>query len=191
MTRPSPTPQRPYRAARAGRGPLAALVGFLLVLAGIVVGAVPAAAHNRVGASSPASASTVGSSAGIGAGQRLGKVPPRPQIVVATGVAAEPVGVGSDLVRYDPEVASRNLLNQVGDGYAVTPGGRTVSAHAADRVVNGAPGRGPTTLGTVDNILDSASRFKYDPIRDTVKVKATASRTWLSPERVARNTSSR
>ena len=71
---------------------LAALVGFLLVLAGIVVGAVPAAAQNAVGASSPASANTVGPLAGIGAGQRLGKVVPQPQIVVATGVAAEDAG---------------------------------------------------------------------------------------------------
>jgi len=89
MTRPGPTPQRPYRAARAGRGLLTALVGLLLVLAGIVVGAVPAAAQNRVGASTFAAANTVGSPAGISAGQRLGKTVPQPQIVVATAVAAE------------------------------------------------------------------------------------------------------
>ena len=73
MTRPGPTSERPYGAARAGRGRLAALVGFLLVLAGIVVGAVPAAAQNRVGAWTPAVANTVGSPANISAGQRLGK----------------------------------------------------------------------------------------------------------------------
>ena len=89
MTRPGPTPQRPYRAARAGRGLLAALVGFLLVLAAVVVGAVPAAAQNRVGAWTPAAANTVGSAADISAGQRLGKSVPQPQIVVATGAAAE------------------------------------------------------------------------------------------------------
>jgi len=87
MTRPGPTPQRPYRAARAGRGLLAALVGLLLVMAAVVVGAVPAAAQNAVGASTPAAANTVGVPTDIGAGQRLGKVPPQPRIVVATAVA--------------------------------------------------------------------------------------------------------
>lgn len=39
---------------------------------------------------------------------------------------------GADLVRYDPEFASRQILNQPGaSGYAETPGGRTVSVHAA------------------------------------------------------------
>ena len=89
MTRPGPTPKRPYRAARASRRPRAALVGLLLVLAGIVVGAVPAAAQNAVGASTPNVANTVGVSTDISAGQRLGRTSPQPQIVVATAVAAE------------------------------------------------------------------------------------------------------
>ena len=79
---------------------LAALVGFLLVLAAVIVGEVPAAAQNAVGASSPASANTVGPLAGIGAGQRLGKVVPQPQIVVATAVAAE---ADSGLLRLSTE----------------------------------------------------------------------------------------
>ena len=67
--------------------------------------------------------------------------------------------------------ASRNLLNQLGDGYGTTPAGRTVSAHAADRIVNGAAGRPPTTLTAVDEFLDSGTRMKYDAMRDTVKVE--------------------
>ncbi len=74
---------------RAARGRLAALVGLALLLAAMVVGAVPAAAQNGVGASTPVMINTVGVSADIGAGQRLGKTVPRPLIVVATGVAAE------------------------------------------------------------------------------------------------------
>ncbi len=66
--------------------------------------------------------------------------------------------------------ASRNLLGQVGKGYAVTPGGRTVSAHAAQRIVLGGPGRPPTTLARVDDILNNPTGIKYDPVRDTVKV---------------------
>ena len=85
MTEPAAPAGRPSQAAH---GLLAALVGLALLLAGILVGAVPAAAGNRVGASTPAVINIVGSPADIDAGQRLGKSRPQPQIVVATGVAA-------------------------------------------------------------------------------------------------------
>ncbi len=74
------------------------------------------------------------------------------------------------MVPYSPQAASRNLLGQAGEGFATTPGGRTVSAHAADRIVNGAAGRGPTALSRVDDILDSPTALRYDPLRDTVRV---------------------
>jgi len=85
------------QAARAGqsrincglRALLVAFVGLALLVAGILVGTVSAAAENGVGASTPAVANTVGSSSDIGAGQRPGKSLPLPGIVVATGVAAE------------------------------------------------------------------------------------------------------
>ena len=84
--------------------------------------------------------------------------------------AARAAETGSDVVRYSPQVASRNLLNQVGDGYAVTPGGRTITAHAADRIVNGAAGRAPTTLERVDDILDNPTAIRYDSVLDAVRV---------------------
>ena len=124
MTRPGPPPKRPYRAARAGRGLLAALVGFLLVLAGIVVGAVPAAAQNRVGASSPGAANTVGSPVGISAGQRLGKGPPQPRIVVATAVAAETGGAASVRLGQAGEAAVRGAYD-IGPKATAEIGGRT------------------------------------------------------------------
>ncbi len=86
------------------------------------------------------------------------------------GGAAKTSDEAGALVKYDPMAASRNILGQVGDGYAVTPGGRTVSAHAAERIVFGGPGRSPTTLARVDNILNKPTGIKYDPVRDTVKV---------------------
>ena len=86
MTPASNTPKRPWRAAH---GPAAALVGLLLALTAIVVGAGPAAAQNAVGASTLAVTNTVGVSADISAGQRLGKSVPQPDFVVATGVAAK------------------------------------------------------------------------------------------------------
>lgn len=80
---------------------------------------------------------------------------------------------GTDLVRYDPEWASRQLLDQNlpgSNGYGVTPGGRTVSAHAADVIANGGRGRPPTSLSTVDEILDTGTAVRWDPIKGTVRV---------------------
>jgi hypothetical protein len=57
-------------------------------------------------------------------------------------------------------------------GYGVTPGGRTVSAHAAERVTVGGGGRPPTSLSTVDDILDAGTSVKFDPIRDSIQVRA-------------------
>ena len=84
-----------------------------------------------------------------------------------SGVAAK---AGSGIVRYSPEAASRNLLGQLGEGFAVTPGGRTVSAHAAERIALGGPGRSPTTLARVDDILNNPTALRYDSVRDTVRV---------------------
>jgi hypothetical protein len=91
------------------------ILGVLLVLAGIVVGAVPAAAQNAVGASTPGMINTVGSPTDIGAGQRLGKSVPQPQIVVATGVAAN-------------SVADRVVIGKLADltPDALRPGERTL-----------------------------------------------------------------
>ena len=82
---------------------------------------------------------------------------------------------GTDLVRYDPEWASRQMLGQNtpgSSGYGATPGGRTVSAHAAERISVGGPGRPPTSLSTVDEILDTGTSVRYDPIRDSIQVRA-------------------
>jgi len=52
-----------------------------------------------------------------------------------------------------------------------------VSAHAADRIVNGAGGRPPTALERVDDILDNPMAIRYDPLRDTVRVSQ--GRSWV------------
>lgn len=103
----------------------------------------------------------------IAEGQSWGHGVELSRVAARSAVAAN---TGADVVRYSPQAASRNLLGQVGDGFATTPGGRTVSAHAADRIVNGAAGRAPTTLARVDDILDSPTALRYDPLRDTVRV---------------------
>jgi hypothetical protein len=89
---------------------------------------------------------------------------------LARNIATE---AGTDLVRYDPGWASRQLLGQNTPGsvgYAVTPGGRTVTAHAADVIANGGRGRPPTSLTTVDEILDTGTSVRWNPINDTVRV---------------------
>lgn len=83
--------------------------------------------------------------------------------VPGASVAAKGAGEAGALVRYDAQAASRNLLGQVGEGYARTPSGYTVSAHAAERIVYGAPGRSPTTLGRVDDILNNPTRSVMRP----------------------------
>jgi RHS repeat-associated protein len=73
------------------------------------------------------------------------------------------------LVRWDPELAARQLL----EGPNVTPGGRTITFHAADRIVNGGRGIAPLgreNLGELDRILDTSSELNYDPLRQTIRV---------------------
>jgi hypothetical protein len=95
-------------------------------------------------------------------------------LLLRATVAAE-APAGSAVVRYDPEWASRQLLGQNtpgSTGYAVTLGGRTVSAYAAERVAQGGPGRPPTSLEMVDDILNSGTSVRFDPLRDTIRVRA-------------------
>jgi len=81
------------RTARRSRSALMFLAAVLAVAVGLIA-AGPAsaltasAAETRVGASASAAEVAVEPSVSITAGQRLGNDPPRPQIVVATGVAA-------------------------------------------------------------------------------------------------------
>ena len=92
--------------------------------------------------------------------------------VSATGVAANTV---DDLVRFDPEWASRQIAGQNlpgSTGYATTPGGNTLSVHAAERTFLGGPGRAPIEPSLIDDILLQGTRVTYRGINDTVKVSA-------------------
>jgi hypothetical protein len=79
-------------------------------------------------------------------------------------------------VPYDPQWASRQFVGQNlpgSSGYAVTPGGRTLSAHAAERVAVGGGGRpAGVPLEYVDEILDTGSKLRYDPMRQSIQVQA-------------------
>ncbi len=93
----------------------------------------------------------------------------------STGLRSVPAEPGTAIVSYDPQWASRELLGQNtpgSAGYGLTPGGRTVSAHAAERIALGGPGRRPIELSTVDEILDTGTAVRFDPIRDSIQVRA-------------------
>jgi RHS repeat-associated protein len=60
------------------------------------------------------------------------------------------------LVRFDGEFAARQLLGRE----PVTPGGRKLMAHAADRMVNPPGGRAPMSMEEVDEVLDSGTRIR-------------------------------
>ncbi|GAB3869023.1 hypothetical protein GCM10028801_45700 [Nocardioides maradonensis] len=91
--------------------------------------------------------------------------------------AAKSVDEAGALVPYDAMAASRNLLGQVGEGYARTPSGYTVSAHAAERIVYGAPGRSPTTLSRVDDILNNPTRTM---MRDNGTIRVYQGKDWVA-----------
>ncbi len=86
VTRVSRLPGRPCHVVALLAAVLAVMVG--LFAAGPASAATAFAAQNVVGASTSAGQVAVGASASITAGQRLGSDPPRPGVVVATGVAA-------------------------------------------------------------------------------------------------------
>lgn len=156
------------QARNSTRWALPFLAALIAALAAILLGTTASAsaagvAETRVGALNVAVEVSVVPPQHIAAGQRLGNDGQRVVVVVATGVAAKGAGEAGALVRYDAQAASRNLLGQVGEGYARTPSGYTVSAHAAERIVYGAPGRSPTTLGRIDDILNNPTRSVMRP----------------------------
>ncbi len=154
------------------------LVALIALIVGVATGAGVAEAQNGVAAINFESPALVGAESRVAAGQvgsdtvlfddGVSGCCVAPQITPATGS-------GTDVVRYDPEWASRQLLGQNtpgSTGYAVTPGGRTVSAHGAERVSAEGPGRPPTYLPTVDEILDTGTSIRFDPVRDSIQVRA-------------------
>jgi len=65
-------------------------------------------------------------------------------------------------VKYDPDFAAAQLLGRLTN---ITPGGRTITAHAAERMtVNPGPGRLPASVEDVDAFLDTATQVrKFTP----------------------------
>ncbi|MFI0821952.1 DUF6531 domain-containing protein [Streptomyces sp. NPDC021098] len=97
-----------------------------------------------------------------------GLAPKKPSYMVPEPLPSAPRG---ELVRYDRVFSHRQEIN-LHVPRLITPGGRTLSAHAAERVAGSGPGRPPTTLDVVDHILNKGTKIKFDPYRDTIQVRA-------------------
>lgn len=118
-----------------------------------------------------------------GSGERRGELDRqirihRQALAIALGAAAkegldDAAGAASRLpVPYSSNWALRQQQN-LHIPQLVTPHGRTLSNHAAERVAGSGPGRPPTTLNALDYILENANKVKYDVARDAIQVRAT------------------
>ncbi|KPW66110.1 Uncharacterized protein ALO81_03611, partial [Pseudomonas cannabina] len=58
-------------------------------------------------------------------------------------------------VLFDGEFATKQLL-----GVAMTPGGKQINFHAADRMVNPPKGREPMTILEVEDFIDTADKIR-------------------------------
>ncbi len=75
------------------------------------------------------------------------------------------------LAIYDPDFAAQQIL---GLPFNITPEGRVVTAHAAERMVNPPPGRVPTTIWEIDEFLDTATEIRkvsFHPKGDTITLR--------------------
>lgn len=101
---------------------------------------------------------------GMGAGVAGGGGSPKSRLPPTVPArAAEPeaplVTPGKEIVKYDPIFAGRQILGHD----PVTPGGRDITPHAADRMVNPPRGRSPMTAAEVDQVLDTGTKIKVKP----------------------------
>ena len=111
----------------------------------------------------------------------LGKVAPKAAAAEAAvelakgemkSATSEAATSGGAIVKYDGQFAARQILGQE----PVTPGGRAIMSHAAERMVQPPTGRAPMTMSEVDQVLDSADRIrKVSPHPDgtTITVQST------------------
>ncbi|WP_366921796.1 hypothetical protein MFMK1_002212 [Metallumcola ferriviriculae] len=76
---------------------------------------------------------------------------------------------------YDGDFAARQILNSPTN---ITPGGRTITAHAAERMVNPPKGRVPTSMTDIDNFLDTVTdirKISQHPLGDTITLRNASS----------------
>lgn len=80
-------------------------------------------------------------------------------------------GASTALAKYDADFAAQQILKSTTN---VTQGGRTISVHAAERMMTPPVGRGPTTMAEVDHFLDTATQVRKispHPLGDTLTLR--------------------
>ena len=85
----------------------------------------------------------------------------------------KPIGTKSSSlpVPYDGNYAARQILNSPTN---ITPGGRTITAHAAERMANPPVGRAPTSMRDIDHFLDTVTEIRKitpHPLGDTITLR--------------------
>lgn len=74
-------------------------------------------------------------------------------------------------VVYDPDFAAQQMLKSKTN---ITPGGRTITLHPAERMVTPPPGRVPTSIAELDDFLDTATQIRkisQHPLGDTITLR--------------------
>lgn len=120
--------QQLRKASGAGRPALALLVGLLFAVLTSAVGATPAAAGKRVGASHSESILVVGSTGSIAAGHVGVHTLPKPQVASATGVAAKAGPLKGPIA----DQVARNLPEQMALESARSGAGRVIIENLGD-----------------------------------------------------------
>jgi len=106
-----------------------------------------------------------------GANQGWGQVTPKSLPDLSTP-ALDTIPAGKRISLFDGERAARMLLGHD----PVTPAGRQINFHAADRMVNPPRGRVPLTVAELDNLIDTADKIRKisrHPLGDTVTLQNT------------------
>jgi RHS repeat-associated protein len=174
--------------AGASLGGAAAKVGLNRIAAGAVGGAggsaTVVAAQSAVTGKLPTAGEALSAIAegavtgAVMAGVQRPVAPPpggRPGTGVKPGGGA-PKPRTDQLAKYDPEFATKQILGDHSPEGHMTPGGRTISPHAAERMVQDAKGRVPMTKQQVDQVLDQGDvirKISPHPEGDTITVRNT------------------
>jgi RHS repeat-associated protein len=101
---------------------------------------------------------------------RLSRLKPKPGMMPkgailenATALEPKPIAAPNNLpVKWDGEFAAKQVLGHD----PVTPSGRQINFHAADRMVNPPAGRVPMNAAQVDDFIDTATAIKKIKITD-------------------------
>jgi hypothetical protein len=112
----------------------------------------------------------------IGLGSRVKASDVRDEVAATSGAREVVSEVSTALTKYNPDFAAQQILGRASN---VTPGGRTLTVHAATRIMEGGPGRAAlgadAGMSRIDQILETGVDVRYNPLHPlgpTVRVTA-------------------